>query len=257
MLGLRQRLRQGIPTTVGFLDLGSAVSAQIAAMSGFDAVVIDLEHGAGDDAAARAQIAAAESEARVIVRTPDGPTQVARMLDFGAAGVLVPRVASAAEAAEAAAAVRYATGRGISALARSTGFGINAADDWRASLDASVACIIQIERASALEDVNSIASIEGVDALLVGPADLSNDLGCDANLDREPLRGAALSVIDAAIRHRKAAGLFLGRGEDPAPWIAQGVTLLSASFESAILLNGSRAVSQRLSAAFSTGSEGQ
>ena len=70
--GLRERLRRREPLTAAFLDLGSPVSAEVTAASGFDVVVVDLEHGAGDEAAARAQIVAAGPHAAVVVRCPAG-----------------------------------------------------------------------------------------------------------------------------------------------------------------------------------------
>jgi 2-keto-3-deoxy-L-rhamnonate aldolase RhmA len=249
-LDLRTRLRRRRPTTAAFLDLGSPVSAQITALAGFDAVVVDLEHGAGDESAARSQIVAAQPSALIIVRTPDGPTQIARMLDFGADGVLLPRLGSAAEAAQAAPAVRYASGRGVSGLARSVDFGTGARAGWRADADAATACIVQIERSGALDEVDAIAALDDVDALLVGPADLANDLGCEANLDASPLREAAQRVIEAAVGHGKTAGIHFGGGEDPVPWVQRGVTLISSSFESAVLLKGSRAVATQLRDAF-------
>src|ERR671930_674151 len=90
--GLRGRLRRREPLAVAFLDLGSPVSAEITAASGFDVVVVDLEHGAGDEAAARAQIVAAAPHAAVVVRVPDGAGQAGRMLDAGAGGVILPPV---------------------------------------------------------------------------------------------------------------------------------------------------------------------
>jgi 4-hydroxy-2-oxoheptanedioate aldolase len=247
--GLRARLRAGTPTTAAFLDLGSPVSAELTAASGFDVVVVDLEHGAGDEAAARAQIRAAEGRAAVVVRSPDGPAQVARMLDAGAAGILFPQVASAAEAAAAARGVRYAGGRGVSGLARSAGFGRHD-DDWRAVSDAHVACIVQIERADALGELDAIAALDDVDALLVGPGDLSNDLGCAADLARDPLRGATLAAAAAARRHGKAAGLHLAGDEDAGPWAAAGFTLISCSFETQLLGAASEAAAARLGRAF-------
>src|SRR3954452_2580497 len=115
--GLRERLRRRDPLAVAFLDLGSPVSAEITAMSGFDAVVVDLEHGASGEDAARAQIVGAGAHAAVIVRVPDGPSQAGRMLDAGADGVIVPQVGSPAEAEAAGRAVRHARpGPGGSAL---------------------------------------------------------------------------------------------------------------------------------------------
>ncbi|HET9740235.1 MAG TPA: aldolase/citrate lyase family protein, partial [Solirubrobacteraceae bacterium] len=179
--GLRERLRRREPLAAAFLDLGSPVSAQVTAMSGFDVVVVDLEHGAGGEDAARAQIAAADPHAAVVVRVPDGPWQAGRMLDAGAHGVIVPQVGSVEEAASAARAVRYAGSRGISSFSRGNRFG-GAGEGFRDDADSALACIVQIEKASALEAVEEIAAIEDVDALLMGPADLSNDLGCALDL---------------------------------------------------------------------------
>src|SRR3954464_6923920 len=177
-----QRLRRREPLTAAFLDLGSPVSAEVTAMSGFDAVVVDLEHGAGDEAAARAQIVAAGRHAAVVVRVPGGPAQAGRMLDAGADGVIVPQVGSLPEAERAGAAVRYAgAGRGISPFSRGNRYGATGAD-FRPRADERVACIVQIERASALEAVDEIAALAEVDGLLMGPADLSNDLGCEPDL---------------------------------------------------------------------------
>jgi 2-keto-3-deoxy-L-rhamnonate aldolase RhmA len=247
--GLRERLRAGTPTAAAFLDIGSAVSAEIAAASGFDVVVVDLEHGAGDEAAARAQIRAADGGAATILRAPDGPGQVARMLDAGAAGILFPQVADVEQAAAVARSVRYAGGRGVSGLARSAGYGRHD-DDWRERADGAVACVVQVERASALDDLDAIAALDDVDGLLVGPADLSNDMGCAPDLASEPLRGAALAAAAAARRHGKAAGLHLAGDEDAREWAAAGFTLISCSFESQLLAAGSEAAAARLAAAF-------
>jgi 4-hydroxy-2-oxoheptanedioate aldolase len=245
--GLRERLRTRTPTTVGFLDLGSPVSAQVTAMSGFDVVVVDLEHGAGDEAAARAQITAAEPHAAVIVRVPGGPAQAGRMLDAGAAGVIVPQVADAREAEAVSRAVRYeGAGRGMSSLSRGNRFGFAEAG-WAARADDAIACIVQIERASALAQVDAIAALPEVDALLVGPADLSNDLGCTLDLDNdERLKQAAREVAEAAARHGKSAALHMARADQAPAFAALGFTMLSCTFETAVLAAGSQAAAGAL-----------
>ena len=244
--GLRERLRRREPLAVAFLDLGSPVSAEITAASGFDAVVVDLEHGAGDEAAARAQIAAAAGHAAVVVRVPDGPGQAGRMLDAGADGVIVPQVGSVAEAQRAGAAVRYAgAGRGISPFSRGNRYGAAGAD-FRPRADERVACIVQIERASALAAVDEIAALDDVDALLMGPADLSNDLGCELDLACEPLQRAARDIGAAAVRHGKTAALHLARADQAPVFRALGFTMLSCTFESAVLAAGSAAAAAAL-----------
>jgi 2-keto-3-deoxy-L-rhamnonate aldolase RhmA len=145
--------------------------------------------------------------------------------------------------------VRYGGGRGVSGLARSTGYGIAASGSWREDSDRSVACIVQIERVGALEQAGEIAALEDVDALLVGPADLANDLGCEPTLTTPMLRDAALAVVAAAAEHGKTAGIHLA-GADPSPWARSGASLLSTSFESALLLAASRRAHEALTAAF-------
>jgi 4-hydroxy-2-oxoheptanedioate aldolase len=228
---MRSRLRAREQLIAAWLDLGSAATAELAAAAGFDAVIVDLEHGAGDEAAARAQIAAAGT---TLVRTPDGGTQAGRMLDAGAAGVIFPRVGSADEARELAHAIRYAGGRGVSPFARSNRWGAGGGD-WRLEADARVACLVQIERASALEDVDAIAALDGVDALYMGPADLSNDLGLPADLRDPGLRAAAERVAGAARAHGKGAAIHLPGAELAAEVRAIGFTFVTSTFESQLL----------------------
>src|SRR6185436_9983320 len=210
--GLRERLRRREPMAAAFLDLGSPVSAELTAMSGFDVVVVDLEHGAGDEGAARAQLQAASAHAAVVVRVPDGPAQVGRMLDSGADGVIVPQVGSPAEAERAAAALRYTGTRGISPFSRGNRYG-RAGADFRPRADERLACIIQIERGSALETVDAIAALDDVDGLLMGPADLSNDIGCALDLAAPELQAAAARIAAAAAAQGKTAALHMARAD--------------------------------------------
>jgi 2-keto-3-deoxy-L-rhamnonate aldolase RhmA len=244
--GLRERLRRRDPLAVAFLDLGSPVSAELTAMSGFDLVVVDLEHGAGDEGAARAQIQAASSHAAVVVRVPDGPAQAGRMLDAGADGVIVPQVGSPAEAERAARAVRYTGARGISPFSRGNRYGAAGAE-FRPRADERLACIVQIERASALETVDEIAALDDVDGLLMGPADLSNDLGCALDLADARLREAAERIAAAAVRHGKTAALHIARADQAPAFRELGFTMLSCTFESAVLAAGMAAAARTLS----------
>ena len=244
--GLRERLRRRDPLAVAFLDLGSAVSAELTAMAGFDVVVVDLEHGAGDEGAGRAQIQAAAAHAAVVVRVPDGPGQAGRMLDAGADGVIVPQVGSVTEAERAGASLRYAgAGRGISPLSRGNRYGA-AGPEFRPRADERVACIVQIERASALAAVDEIAALPEVDALLMGPADLSNDLGCELDLASPRLQEAARDIGAAALRHGKTAALHLARADQAPGFRALGFTMFSCTFESAVLAAGSAAAARDL-----------
>jgi 2-dehydro-3-deoxyglucarate aldolase/4-hydroxy-2-oxoheptanedioate aldolase len=240
---MRSRLRAREQLTAAWLDLGSAATAELAAAAGFDVLIVDLEHGAGDEAAAREQIRAAGGA--VLVRTPDGGAQAGRMLDAGAAGVIFPRVASAGEARELADAIRYAGGRGVSPFARSNRWGAGRGA-WRDEADARVACLIQIERASALEEVEAIAALDDVDALFMGPADLSNDLGLPPDLRDPGLRAAAERIARAATGDGKAAAIHLPGPEWAAELRPLGFSFVSCSFESQLLRLASEATATAL-----------
>ena len=116
----------------------------------------------------------------------------------------VPQVASEGEAARAAAAVRYAGRRG-------------------------------------LEAVDAIAALPDVDGLLLGPADLSSDLGCPADLDGPDLRAAGQRIAAAAERHGKTAAVHLARADQAAAYRELGFTMLSCTFESGLLGAGASA----------------
>jgi 4-hydroxy-2-oxoheptanedioate aldolase len=229
---MRRRLRAREQLIAGWLDLGSPATAELTAAAGFDAVIVDLEHGAGDEAAARGQIAAAGGP--VLVRTPDGGTQAGRMLDAGAAGVIFPRATSVDQARDLAPAVRYAGSRGVSPFARSNRWGAGGGA-WREEADARVACLIQIERATALDKVDAIAALDDVDGLYMGPADLSNDLGLPPDLEHPKLFAAAERIARAAADHSKTAAIHLP-APDRAPDVRSiGFSFLSCSFESQLL----------------------
>jgi len=187
--------------------LGHAPAAELLARSGCDWLVLDAQHGLYDDAAvveALAVLPAPPTGPPVLVRVAEGSSVlVGRALDAGAAGVVVPLVETPEQAAEVAAACRYAP-RGHRSWGALAGLRGREAPE-PAAADAAVACVVMVETARALEQVEAIAATPGVDAVLVGPFDLSLTLGTtvDALLaDTSP--GAPLPRVVAACR---AAGV--------------------------------------------------
>ena len=118
--------------------------------------------------------------------------------------------------------------------------------DFRPLADERIVCIAQIERASALEAVDEVAALAEVDGLLMGPADLSNDLGCELDLAGPRLQEAARDIGAAAVRHGKTAALHLARADQAAGFRALGFTMFSCSFETAFLAAGSSAAARDL-----------
>jgi 4-hydroxy-2-oxoheptanedioate aldolase len=212
-----------------FLDLGSAASAELCGALGYDWLLVDLEHGSGGEAdlADQFRAIAAAGDAAPLVRPQSGERiRIGRALDLGARGVMVPRLESAAQAAEAVTYLRYPPDgiRGVATRVRGAGLGVVSHPEVR-RLNERVVGIIQIESVGALREADQIAALDGVDVLFVGPADLSHSLGIPGQFDHADYRTALERVAAACREHGKAAGILI---YDPA--VVPGLVDLGYSF---------------------------
>jgi 2-keto-3-deoxy-L-rhamnonate aldolase RhmA len=224
----RERLAAGETLVGAFLNLGSAVAADVCARAGFDWLLFDLEHGAGTEAELIPTLQAIGGRCAALVRVEANERpRFARALDSGADGVMVPRVDSAEEARHAVACIRYPpTGvRGIASMNRGKGWGFGADD-------AQALCVIQIETRGAVEEAREIAATDGVDVLFVGPSDLGAALGTT----ELPLE----DVIAACYAERKVAGIMTRTREDADRFIAQGFRFVGVGSDSVFLAQGAR-----------------
>jgi 4-hydroxy-2-oxoheptanedioate aldolase len=226
-----------------FLNLGSSLTAEIVALAGFDWAAVDLEHGAGGEMEAihQLQALACRGTAGFVRLESTNRSRVAHALDAGADGIIAPQVRSAEEATAVVSACRYADERGVARYNRAWHWSaragaLNDADD-------RVTCCIQIERRDALEDVDAIASIDGVDVLFIGPADLSHALSIDGGADHPDLLAAAARVSEAAFRHGKAAGVLAANVAQLEQYHQLGFTFLGCSADSALLMKRAQEVS--------------
>lgn len=233
---LRERILAGEVLVGSFVNLGSALTAEIMGVAGFDWVVLDLEHGAGDEFAALAQLQAlAHTGAAPLVRVEGvDRARFGRVLDHGAAGVVVPRIQGVEDATRAVEFCRYAGRRGVARYNRSWHWGLG--DRGLDDADGEVVCAVQIETASALEAVDGISAIEGVDVLFVGPADLAHVLGIAGGPDHPALLERVEAVAVAARAHGKAAGMLVGTLEQAALYRRLGFTFLGCASDSGLLV---------------------
>jgi 2-keto-3-deoxy-L-rhamnonate aldolase RhmA len=225
-----------------FLSIGSPVIAELAGECGFDWVLLDLEHGNDSDAALPNQLRALRgSRTAAIVRVgAPHPELIARVLDWGAQGIMVPHVNTAAEAERIVQAAHYAPrgSRGVSRSVRAYGYGLRAPGDL-----ASVAPLImaQIESVAAVRNVAEIAGVAGIDVLFVGPADLQFDLkqGKDsAGLD---YAGCLTTVVSAAKAAGKTTGILIRDAGDLHAHIELGFTHVAVDSDLSILRKGFQA----------------
>jgi 2-dehydro-3-deoxyglucarate aldolase/4-hydroxy-2-oxoheptanedioate aldolase len=208
----RQRVLGGETLLGLFLDLASPASAELSGRAGYDWLLVDLEHGSGTEADLPAMLLAIElTGAAALVRPQSGERlRIGRALDQGAIGIMVPRMQSAAEVAEAVTYLRYPPVgvRGVALRTRGGGLGTVAHAEV-SQLNERIVGIVQIESAGALQEADAIAAIDGVDVLFVGPADLSHSLGVPGEFDHETYLTALETVVEACRAHGKAAGILL------------------------------------------------
>jgi 2-keto-3-deoxy-L-rhamnonate aldolase RhmA len=244
----RARLRAGETAVGSFVNLGSALVTEIMGLAGFDWLVLDLEHGAGDEARLLAQLQALRgSGVATIVRVEaiDLP-RFMHALDLGADGVLVPRLRSADDARRCARYCRYGGARGVARYNRSWHWGL--ATRTLADADAEVVCVAQIETREALEAVDEIAAVDGVDVLFVGPADLAQALGMACPPDDPELLGLVAAVAEAAQAHGKAAGVLVGTLDQLRPYRDLGFRLLGCNSDGGLIAQGAYRLASELAA---------
>ncbi|MGY1726381.1 HpcH/HpaI aldolase/citrate lyase family protein [Geodermatophilus sp. SYSU D01062] len=221
---LRRRWAAGEPAHGLWSLLPGAVTGELLARTGADHVVVDLQHGATAEAdlpGTAAAIAAAGAVPLVRTRSP-AFADVGRPLDLGARGVIVPNVRDAAHAREVVAATRYAPA-GTRSIGRLSG----GADE--------PLVVLMVETATALEDLDALLAVEGLDGVYVGPGDLSLSLGLTGEEHRAELRGVLSSVVARAVAAGVPVGVHAYSGQEAAGFAAEGATIVTVAVDAAVL----------------------
>jgi len=233
----RQSVREGDVNLGTFLNLGSPLVAEVCALSGFDWLLVDLEHGAGGEEGLVGQLLAGSAhDVPVLARVESAERiRVGHALDLGVAGVMFPRLDTPDEVRSALSHLWYPPqgDRGIATYNRARQFG----GDIRSSkgVNDELLGIVQIETSSALAHVKDIAATPGVDVLFVGPSDLSMALGCPGQLDSEDYLEALSSVVAAAKAAHVAAGILVGDPNDVERHLDRGFRFIAVASDSALL----------------------
>ncbi|MFD1797882.1 HpcH/HpaI aldolase/citrate lyase family protein [Paracoccus aurantiacus] len=175
---------------------------------GFDWLLLDTEHSPMDAVSTMPLMQAAAPYAVSVVVRPgwNNPVEIKKMLDSGAQTLLIPYVQNAAEAAQAVAAVRYPPAgiRGVAGSTRASRYG--AVNDYIKRANDEICLLVQVETVGALENIEEIAAVDGVDGIFVGPADLAASMGHPG----EPSYPEVKAAILDSIRRITLAGLPAG-----------------------------------------------
>jgi 4-hydroxy-2-oxoheptanedioate aldolase len=241
---LRERVRAGEVTFGAFMGLASPVSAELLGRSGLDWVILDLEHSTLTETDLLAGIYALQTTpATALVRVEESTRlRIGRALDFGAEGLMVPRLETPDEVRAAVSWMRFPPDgiRGLALPTRGAGMSeVSHADVHR--LNARPLGIFQVESPVAVANAPEIAAIDGVDVLFVGPADLSHSLGLPGEFSHPAFRAALGSVAAACRTHGKAAGILLRGADEVAPHVELGFRFLGLGADGGWVREGARA----------------
>lgn len=199
---LKSTIRSGEPAIGNWVSIGHPAVAELSAGLGFDFVTIDTEHAplsVGEVERLLRAVDAADGETGSVVRVAwNDPVRIKRVLDAGPDGLMVPMVETREEAEAVVDAVRYppAGSRGIAA-GRASNYGLEF-ESYVESANDSLLTVVQIESERGVENAADIASVEGIDALFVGPADLSASLGVFGEFEHETFRDAIERIVTGA-----------------------------------------------------------
>jgi 4-hydroxy-2-oxoheptanedioate aldolase len=259
--GLVERLRAGRPLFTAWCGLPEPAIAGLLAREGFDAVTFDMQHGAiGADAVIRAIPLVGAAGKPALVRTPvDAFPLASQLLDAGASAVIAPMINSAEEAARFAAHLKYPP-RGERSWGPHGALALSglAPKDYFAAANEVCLGFAMIETREALGAIDAILAVEGLDAIFVGPSDLSIALSNGASLD--PHGPETDAALDHALARARAAGKFIGvysaSGERGAELAAKGFDLIALGSDSALLRAGAQAALKTAKASAEDGSAG-
>ncbi len=246
LVALRERLREGRALLATFSIIPAIEVVELAALAGFEGIILDIEHGAHQSESLAPLILAARARGiypLVRVRSSE-PTGIAAALDAGAAGVIVPQIGSAEEARRAVAAARFAPegNRGANPYVRAADYSGRAA--WFAEANRDVAVLLMIEGASGVAELPQILETPALDGIFIGPMDLSHALGVPGDMGHEKVVATIESAISACRAKGITAGIFAGTPEAAKRWIGRGVTLIASGVDTTHLLSGMQAVTK-------------
>lgn len=225
-------------------SLPGGYAAELVAGSGYDWLLFDTEHSPSDPIGVLSQLqAAAAYEVSSIVRpASNDPVLIKRMLDVGAQTLLIPYVQTREEAEAAVAAMRYPPRgiRGVSGLTRATRFG--RVPGYATTAESELCLLVQVETGFALDRLEDIASVEGVDGVFIGPADLAASLGFPGEPDRPDVVAAVEDAIARIKAAGKPAGLLTPNIGFARRCIELGTLFTAVGIDAGVLARGSEAL---------------
>ena len=215
--------------------------AEIMSEVGYDWLFIDTEHGSFDAQSAQAILQAVDHQCPCVIRIPSNDeVWIKKALDIGATGIIAPGVKTGAEAERIVQMCKYPPHgtRGVG-IGRAHGYGLNF-QEYVTNANDETAVILQAENTEAVENIVDIVNIAGVDAILIGPYDLSASMGKMGQIQDAQVQSAIATVAESCRKAGRPLGIFADSAESAAPFIEQGYTLIAISTDCLHMVQGAR-----------------
>ncbi|MFM0361359.1 4-hydroxy-2-oxoheptanedioate aldolase [Paraburkholderia sediminicola] len=229
---------------IGFwLSMADAYLAEVSATAGFEWLLIDAEHAPNDVRSILAQLqAVAPYSAEAVVRPVNGdPALLKRLLDIGARNLLVPMIDTADQACACVAAVRYPP-HGI----RGVGSAVGRASRWSSRTDyldiadSEICLLVQAETVTALDNLEAICAVDGVDGVFIGPADLAASMGHRGKPGHPEVQNAIEAAMRTIIASGKAAGTLTSDPVLARRYLELGCTFVATGVDILMFANAAR-----------------
>ena len=241
-LNIRARLQKGDTLIGTLITIPAPEIAEIMAEIGYDWLFIDTEHGSFDAQSAQGILQAVDHRCPCVLRVPtNDEVWIKKALDIGAAGIIAPGVNSAEEAERIVRMCKYPPRgtRGVG-IGRAHGYGLKF-KEYVAKANDDIAVILQAENTNAVENIAEIVQVPDIDAVLIGPYDLSASMGKTGRIDDAEVQAAIASVTECCREAGMPLGIFADSAESAAPFIEQGYTLIAISTDCLHMVQGARA----------------
>jgi 2-keto-3-deoxy-L-rhamnonate aldolase RhmA len=235
---LRKRLQQNELVLGTILSLNSPDVAEIMSQIGFDWLFIDAEHSTLDPYHLQAIFQATGDSIPCVVRIPLlDEIVVKKTLDAGAAGLLVPQVHTAGQAEQLVKWGRYYPegSRGLG-FGRAQGYGLKVGE-YLETANENILLSVQAESAEAVKNIKDIVTVKGLDAVLIGPYDLSASMGLPGQIDHPDVQAAIQHVADVCQETGMPIGIFGMTAEAVKPYIEKGFRFIVAGVDTVMLGN--------------------
>ena len=243
----KQALEAGKPQIGLWSTLSSNYAAEVVAGAGFDWILIDTEHSPSDLENLLTQLqAAAPYSSHAVVRVPwNDMVTIKRVLDIGAQSLLIPYVSTAEEAAAAVAYTRYPPKgvRGVAGTTRATRFG--RVKDYAKRAHEEICVLVQVETQKAVDNIEAIAAVDGIDGVFIGPADLHASLGYMGEIANPKVTPLIEEAIRRIRKCGKAPGILTANEELAKRQLASGALFVAVGNDIGILARGAEALAAK------------